>query len=149
MTETSTPVDQFLAAYTAAVRDADLDAMAALYADDVEVYDAWETWTYRGRDAWRQSIAAWFGSLGDETVAVEFSDVAAAQNGDLAHGHAMVTYAAIAPDGSRLRSLDNRMSVVLRKRDGAWRVVHEHSSSPAAFQTGKVILSRASSPPAS
>jgi hypothetical protein len=42
-----------LDAYRAAVLAKDVDAFAALYAADIEVYDLWADWTHRGRDAWR------------------------------------------------------------------------------------------------
>jgi len=38
--------------------------------------------------------------------------------------------------------MQNRVTFALGRRDGGWRIVHEHSSSPAAFETGKVMLAR-------
>src|SRR6266851_9883530 len=44
-------------------------------------------------------------------------------------------------DGKELRSMDNRITWVLRKnRDGAWKIIHEHTSAPADFDTGRVTL---------
>ena len=62
---------------------------------------------------------------------------------DLVCGHATVTYAAQGRDGTILRSLSNRMTVVLRRRDGAWKVVHEHTSAPIQHDTLKARLQRA------
>ena len=42
-----------------------------------------------------------------------------------------------------LRSLSNRMTVVLRRRDGEWKVVHEHTSAPIEHETLKARLQRA------
>lgn len=42
------------------------------YAENVRVFDMWERWAYDGSSAWRDDMAQeWFGSLGDEQVAVE------------------------------------------------------------------------------
>ena len=45
-------------------------------------------------------------------------------------------------DDQPLRSLDNRLSWVLRPRGGRWQVVHEHTSAPLAHEDGKGILKR-------
>ena len=34
----------------------------------------------------------------------------------------------------------NRVTVVLEQKGGAWKIVHEHSSAPADFETLKVML---------
>lgn len=41
------------------------------YAENVRVFDMWERWAYDGSSAWRDMAQEWFGSLGDEQVAVE------------------------------------------------------------------------------
>jgi hypothetical protein len=48
----------------------------------------------------------------------------------------LVRYAGLSPVGEELRSLTNRMTWVVEGD----RVVHEHSSAPADFETGKLIL---------
>ncbi|WP_426300379.1 nuclear transport factor 2 family protein [Arthrobacter sp. R-11] len=85
---------------------------------------------------------AWFGSLGDETVEVGFSEVGSAVGQDVAFGHAAVTFAAVSGSGERLRAMTNRFSVGLGLRDGAWKVVHEHSSLPIDLGSGKGIFER-------
>ena len=55
---------------------------------------------------------------------------------------AFTTYAAVAPDGTELRSMNNRLTWVLRKDgDGTWKIAHEHTSAPAGAE-GKVQLRR-------
>jgi uncharacterized protein (TIGR02246 family) len=136
-------MEQMLKAYAAAVRAKDVDAFMDLYADDVRNFDLWTEWSYDGKDALRGMVAEWFGSLGDdEEVVVEFDDVRTTDGGDVAAVSAFTTYAAVAPDGTRLRSMNNRLTWVLRKdADGDWKVVHEHTSAPAG-EGGKVQLSR-------
>jgi uncharacterized protein (TIGR02246 family) len=137
-------MEEMLAAYAAAVRAKDADAFLGLYADDVRNFDLWSAWSYDGKDALRGMVAEWFGSLPeDEVVAVTFDDVRTQTGADLAMVSAFTTFAAVAPDGTELRSMNNRLTWVLRKEpDGAWKIVHEHTSAPAGDE-GKVSLKRA------
>lgn len=142
MSETRDPFLAALAAYAAAVAAKDVDAFAALYAHDVHVFDMWGRWELRGLPAWRAMAQEWFGSLGTETVEVTYSQAQSLAGAELAHGHAVLTYAAHAADGTPLRSLDNRISLALARRDGEWKIVHEHTSAPVDHGSGKAMLQR-------
>lgn len=136
-------MEEMLERYAAAVRAKDVDALVSLYADDVRTFDLWSVWSYDGKDAFRGMVREWFGSLGDdEEVVVEFDDVRTANGGDVAVVSAFTAYAAVSSDGTRLRSMNNRLTWALRKDpDGEWKVVHEHTSAPAG-EGGKVQLQR-------
>ena len=140
MTGTDT-IEELLDAYRAAVEARDVDALVGLYAGDVTVFDTWR-WSYDGGGEWRSNVAEWFGSLGDERVGVEWDDVRTVAGEDLAAVHAVITYKGIAADGRELRAMQNRLTWTLRRLDGAWRIVHEHTSAPADFATMKVSLRR-------
>jgi ketosteroid isomerase-like protein len=48
----------------------------------------------------------------------------------------------VSPDGQELRSMNNRLTWVLRTDpDGEWKIAHEHTSAPAG-DGGKVQLRR-------
>jgi len=128
--------------YRRAVLAKDVDAFVALYDADVRVFDAFGAWSYRGIDAWRRSVVEWFGSLDAERVEVGFSDVETVVGPEVAAVHAVVRYQAVGPDGSALRALDNRISMLLRRADGAWRIVHEHTSAPIDPTKTAPILQR-------
>ena len=136
-------MDELLNAYAAAVRARDVDAFVGLYADDVRTFDLWSEWSYDGKPAFRGMVTEWFGSLpDDEVVAVRFDDVRAQTGSDVAAVSAFTTFAAVAPDGTELRSMNNRLTWVLRKDpDGAWKIAHEHTSAPAGDE-GRVQLRR-------
>ena len=136
------PFRQTLAAYAAAVRAKDVDAFASLYDLDIHVFDMWGTWSLRGLPAWRDLAASWFSSLGVESVAVTFDNDSAAVAGDLAIGHAVLTYTAIASDGKKIRSLSNRATMALRKTADGWKIFHEHTSAPIDHESLKAILIR-------
>jgi uncharacterized protein (TIGR02246 family) len=136
-------VEEMLAAYAAAVRAKDVDTFVGLYADDVRTFDLWGVWAYDGKSALHEMVAEWFGSLpDDEVVAVKFDDVRAQTGVDVGAVSAFTTFAAISQDGTELRSMNNRLTWVLRKdADGAWKIAHEHTSAPASDE-GKVQLRR-------
>jgi len=136
-------MEQMLDSYAAAVRAKDIDAFVGLYADDVRTFDLWSEWSYDGKPAFREMVTEWFGSLpDDEVVAVEFDEVRTQAGEDVAAVSAFTTFAAVAPDGTELRSMNNRLTWILRKdADGAWKIAHEHTSAPAGDE-GKVQLRR-------
>ena len=136
-------MEEMLDRYAAAVRAKDVDAFLDLYADDVRTFDLWSVWSYDGKPALREMVAEWFGSLDDdEVVAVKFDDVRTQTGSDAGGVSAFTTFAAVAPDGTELRSMNNRLTWILRKdADGAWKIAHEHSSAPAG-EGGKVELRR-------
>ena len=135
-------MEEMLTAYAAAVRAKDVDAFVDLYADDVRTFDLWQEWTYDGKDALRGMVTEWFGSLGDdEVVAVRFDDVRTQNGSEVAAVSAFTTYANVA-DGTEQRSMNNRLTWILRKEpDGAWKIAHEHTSAPAG-DGGQVQLRR-------
>jgi uncharacterized protein (TIGR02246 family) len=135
-------IEELLGAYRAAVRAKDVDAFVAIYDDDARIYDTWH-WSYDGLEAWRAMATEWFGSLGDDQVAVEHSDVQVVAEDGIAVVSAYTRFAGVSATGEELRAMDNRLTWALRKTDdGAWKVIHEHTSAPGSFETGKLDLSR-------
>src|SRR6185436_225566 len=110
--------------------------------EDVHVFDMWGSWEYRGLPAWRAMAAGWFASLGDERVRVRVDGLQVQMGADIAAAQAFLSFTAESADGKPLRSLDNRISIVLRRSGEAWKIVHEHTSAPVNFETGKVSLRR-------
>jgi uncharacterized protein (TIGR02246 family) len=144
MSQESDPVRDALARYRAAAYDKDVNAFVALYADDVQVFDMWNKWELRGIAAWRSMAEGWFGSLGTERVIVTVSDVASTARADLAIGHATLTFTAVSAEGKELRSLDNRLTIAMRRTGDAWKIFHEHTSGPIEHQSLTGIIKRVS-----
>jgi len=136
------PVETALARYAQAVRDKDVDAFAALYAEDVQVFDMWGAWSLHGIEAWRGMAGSWFDALGDEQVVVTWSALRTSVAEALAIGHATLTYTAVSAAGQTLRTLDNRTTLALRRQAGEWRIFHEHTSAPIEHETLQAILTR-------
>ena len=133
---------QVLESYKAAVRAKSVEAFLAIYDDDVHVFDMWNTWSLRGIEAWRAMAEGWFSSLGTEQVVVSADEAQTTEVGELVVGHAILTYTAMSAEGKKLRSLDNRITVALRRTGSAWKIFHEHTSAPIDHRSTKAMLRR-------
>lgn len=134
-------IEQVLDGYRDAVGAKDVGAFTNLYDEDVVVFDMWGPWSYDGLGSWRNSVTEWFGSLGDETVAVGFSETVVLDADQTAAVHTQVSYMGMSLAGEELRSMTNRLTWVLKRQDDSgWKIIHEHSSAPLDFETGKVVL---------
>ena len=87
-------------------------------------------------------VDGWFGGLGDEKVLVDFSDVRVIDGGTMALADAIISFAAIASNGEKLRSMENRLSWVAAQGPEGWQVVHQHISSPIDEAKMEIIWSR-------
>ena len=145
MSDSEKFLTQIIDSYKSAVLAKDVAAFMRLYDPKVRVFDAWGVWSYDDTASWRRTVEGWFGSLGEERVAVSFDEVALSEAGDSAIVSAIVTYAGIAPDGSMLRSMQNRLTWGIRNGADGPRIVHEHTSMPIGFEDMKAITQRKSS----
>jgi ketosteroid isomerase-like protein len=132
-----------LASYAAAVLAKDVAAFMRLYDPRVRVFDAWGVWSHEGADAWQRAVEGWFASLRGERVKVSFDEVQCVGGRDVSVITAIVTYAAVSPEGAPLRTMQNRLTWVLRTSGHVPRIVHEHTSPPIDFEHATAILQRA------
>ena len=135
-------VSRILASYTAAIYKKDVNAFIRLYDPKVRIFDAWGVWSYEGTESWRIAVEGWFSSLGTEKVKAEFEDVQTAGSSDFAAVSTIVTYAGFSTHGAQLRSMQNRLSWVLKTSSHVLRIIHEHTSAPIGFEDRKAILQR-------
>ena len=130
MSDSEKEIERVVESYKAAVLAADAEAFMRLYHPAVRVFDTWGVWLYDGAPAWQRAVEGWFASLGSERVRVSFSDVQIIAGRPLAVLDAIVTYTAESAKGEALRSMENRITWVLRETGHVLRIVHEHSSVP-------------------
>lgn len=142
MSDTEKRVLKALETYKSAVLAKNAEAFMHLYDSDVRVFDTWGVWSYEGAASWRVAVEGWFTSLGNETVRVTFDDVKIIAESDCACMSAFARYAAISDLGQELRSMQNRMTWILKTRGHVLRVVHEHTSAPIGFEDTKAIMQR-------
>lgn len=125
-----TGVKDVLDQYLAAVKASDADALLALYADDARIFDMMQPFERRGQESGREMIEAWLGEPGT-TQDCAIDDLQVIEDGDLAIASAAVRYGVTMADG-RHHTMWNRATWALRRLDGAWRIIHEHTSVPLA-----------------
>ncbi|HEY1928998.1 MAG TPA: SgcJ/EcaC family oxidoreductase [Caulobacteraceae bacterium] len=142
MVEVDGEIEAVMAEYASGVLAKAPSRVAALYAPDVRVFDAWGVWNYDDREAWSRNLQEWLGSLGDERVQVGLDDVRIVQSAEAGSVSAIVTYSAVDAAGDVVRSMQNRLSWFLTKTDGRWVIVHEHTSAPIDFESQKAMLRR-------
>ena len=142
MSDSHPSIAKILAAYQSAVHAKDVDAFMRLYDPAVRVFDAWGIWSYEGAGAWQVAVEGWFASHPTERVKVGFDDVRSVVTPAFTSVTAIVTYAGVSAQGAPLRAMQNRLTWILRTSGHVLRIVHEHTSAPAGFEDGKVILQR-------
>ncbi|HEY4079177.1 MAG TPA: nuclear transport factor 2 family protein [Burkholderiaceae bacterium] len=142
MSDIEKSLGQILELYKAAVLAKDAEAFIRLYDPSVRVFDTWGVWSYEGAEAWQRAVEGWFTSLGAERCKVSFEDVKMSIGKEFSILSAIVTYAAIAPSGEALRSMQNRISWGLKTSGHMPRIVHEHTSAPVGFEDMKAMLQR-------
>ena len=112
-----------------AVRDQDRAAIAENHAADILMFDVPPPSASRGID---QYMATWetFFAAAEKPVKFDFTEVAFTAGSDVAFvttiGHCVTIDRA-----GRREPLDFRLTMGLRRIDGAWCITHEHHSLPA------------------
>jgi len=134
--------DSFFEAYKSSVRSKQVDRLMDLYDEDVIAYDMWGRWSYVGASPWREMNQEWLSSLGSETVVVEFDEISTVHGAEVAAAYATVTYKAVSEAGETLRSMQNRLTWVVKHRNGGWKIVHQHTSVPIDPDKFSPILRR-------
>ena len=117
-----------LDAWTGALLAKDIEAIMELYADDVRVFDAippHETTTAaQYRETWAMCLPCFPDSF-DLTVHDRRVEV----SGDLAFTHCLYRINGMEGDNPAFRTF-LRATNCLRRQNGAWKIVHEHTSVP-------------------
>lgn len=116
--------------YENAVWEKDLDAFLDLYDQTIIDYDVWDQWEYYGIADFRKMPEKWFGESFTERVKVSFLYPKIHHSGNLAALWSQVVYAVYDAAGENLRSITNRMTMVLEFKMGRWYIIHEHTSVP-------------------
>ncbi len=135
-----------LEAYAIAVLHKDAEAYASIFDENIRVFDMWQEWCYDGITAWHEVAKGWFDALGADKDVVTFSDVEITEKGELALITAIARFTATSEQGEALRYLENRLTWVAVKKGLAWKIIHQHSSSPIDFNTMQVVLQRDEKP---
>lgn len=122
--------------YLQAVREGDLKSLLSHYAPDIVAYDAVAQLEFRGVEAY---AAHWKMCLEHcESMLFEPRDPTIMESGNLGVGFYLVKCGGVGPDGKEHVGW-MRATFAARKREGRWRIVHEHYSSPFDPMTSRIL----------
>ena len=119
-------VRELLEAWTKAVRARDIEKVLAHHSADIVMFDVPPPEQWRGIKKYRESWELFFKYFPREGGVFDIEDMEIAVSGDLACGYGLLRC------GKPGDTFPVRLTVCLRRVDGAWTIVHEHHSVPAA-----------------
>lgn len=123
MNDPKTLIDRYIAAAEAL----DADALIALYAPDLRLFDLMTPWQRTSADEWRAGIDDWFQHTGDDPK-LTASQIEVKQTEGMALLTMVMEYTHV-ENGKRV-GMPNRLTWVAVPDGGDWLIVHEHTSVP-------------------
>src|SRR5581483_10169785 len=123
-----TEIRELAASWVQALRDKDVDARTAGYADDVVVFDVVNPSRYQGSGPVRDRLRAWLSTF-DGPVDSPIEDLTITAVADVAFCHLLNHFRGATVGGGSL-DMWVRYTVGFERRDGRWIVTHEHASAP-------------------
>ncbi|GAA4864315.1 YybH family protein [Pseudonocardia benzenivorans] len=120
-------VRALLAEEAEAMRTRDAELAVARYATDAMIFDLAPPLGRRGHAA--AGVRAWLAGF-DGPVTIETTELEVTVGGDLAFAHGLRRMSAVPAGAAEGFSFWYRATTCLRRVQGRWRVVHEHTSTP-------------------
>lgn len=129
---------QLLKDFEKAFRARDLDTIMALYSPDVIAYDIAPPLQYAGVAAYRKTWQNFFDAY-EGPLDVDFRDLQLGVSGNIVYTFSLERFTGTLKGGQK-SEIWVRVTDVYEKKDGRWRILHEHVSVPVDFATGKAVL---------
>ena len=123
-----TALRELIAQWAKAVRDEDLTGIRESHDPDTLMFDVPPPFLSRGLDAYMATWQFFYPSQA-RPIAFDFEEVDVTAGSDVAFATA-IGHCGCIEHGERT-DLKFRLTMGFRKRDGRWRIVHEHHSVPA------------------
>ena len=124
--------------WTKAFIKQDVDAIMALYTDDVVAYDVVPPLQYVGKAEYRTDYQQFFSQY-EGNLHVEVRDLRVGATGDLGYATGLELISGTLKSGQKSH-VWLRFTSLFRKSDGRWLDFHDHVSVPADIESGKAIL---------
>jgi ketosteroid isomerase-like protein len=123
-------IKDFFRSYEDTAFRKDIPGMINLYDDNIVTFDMWDKGYFSGLKEWSSIISDWLTSLTSEKVKVSFEMIDVQEGEDVGFASAIIQFQALATDDSVQRSMRNRITLGFIKKDGFWKVKHQHTSAP-------------------
>jgi uncharacterized protein (TIGR02246 family) len=128
--EEEVAIRRLIEGWATAVRAKDINGVVAHHTDDVVMYDVPPPIALRGISAYRETWPPFFEALTEGEAAFDIIELQITTGDTVAFASALLRCGSkeeLAKDPApRLR-----LTIGLRKVDGAWKIAHEHHSFPA------------------
>jgi uncharacterized protein (TIGR02246 family) len=111
-----------------AIRAKNIDALMSHYTPDILVFDLAPPLQYAGIAAYRKNFDEWFSSF-QGRIGLEIHNLSVSGSDDVAFSHSLNRISGKRTSGEET-DVWVRATVCYRKKDGKWRVAHEHVSVP-------------------
>jgi PhnB protein len=111
-----------------AIRDKDVEAVMACYASDILTFDLAPPLQHAGREVIKEGLKDWFPTW-DGPIGLEIRDLSVVAGGAVAYCTSLNRMTGTKTDGEK-PDLWFRATYGLRKEGGAWKIAHEHASTP-------------------
>jgi uncharacterized protein (TIGR02246 family) len=128
ITDDEAALRELIAGWAKAVRDEDLPGIRANHDPDILMFDVPPPFSSRGLDAYMATWQIFYPSQ-VRPITFGFEEVEITAGSDVAFATA-TGHCCYMERGERT-DLKFRLTMGFRKRDGQWRIVHEHHSLPA------------------
>jgi ketosteroid isomerase-like protein len=126
-----------LNAWTRALRAKDLDALMALYAQDVVTFDLMPPHQVPDAAHYRKNFQRWFAAM-PGSIDYEIHDLRITQGTEVAFCHCLGHVRGARANGERA-DYWVRVTVGFQKRNGDWLMTHDHVSMPLEMETRKAV----------
>lgn len=123
---TDEQIRTLIAGWADAIRARDIDEVVAHHDADVVFYDVTPPQQWTGIDDYRRSFETFLSWLREQGV-WELGDLTVVAGEDVAYAHCPIHCRGT----NETQTLDVRLTVGLRRRDGQWLITHEHHSVPS------------------
>jgi uncharacterized protein (TIGR02246 family) len=121
-----------------AFMEKNLDAIMALYADDVVAYDIVPPLQYVGKEAYRKDYESFLAQY-EGNLHVEVKDLHIGGSGDLGYATGLELIGGTLKNGQK-SEVWLRFTSLHRKLNGKWLDFHDHVSVPTDMESGKAML---------
>jgi ketosteroid isomerase-like protein len=133
-------IRQLITELASAICAKDVDRIMSRYATDAIVFNCKPPFQIRGADAWRR---VWEEDLpclpAPNSFGTELRDLMVFVNGDLALAHWLFRFTGMGKEHGAMQTW-LRDTVGLRRKQGRWKIVHEHISVPFNPHTSQAIF---------
>ena len=130
-------IRSWLDSWTKAFTAKDIDAIMALYADDIIAYDIVPPLQYVGKSEYRSDYQQFLSQY--DNLHVEVRDLHVGATGDHGYATGLELISGTLKNGQK-SNVWLRFTSLFRKSGGHWLDFHDHVSVPADIESGKAML---------